>query len=313
MPFPKITVLTLSFNQGEFLEKTITSVLDQAYPNLEYIIMDGGSTDNSVEIIEKYADKLSYWQSQPDGGQSAAINAGFARATGDILCWLNSDDYFALDTLEKVGKYFTDHPDCRWLAGNGTAINPDGRTLELPARMDGKHGLLEFWEWGKSCYFLQPSVFWRRELWEKSGGKCRADKPNSMDHELWIRFDELTDLVIVPESFAVTNLHDQCKSIKNSSVQKLESIQSALEHAKRRNINLKISLFKAWQSLHCNNLFKAIKAFDCRNSVKYCMFIAVAPFAVWTNAGCLYMWKRMLKYEDILKVHSPQSTVHSKK
>ena len=102
---PRITVVTPSFNQAPFLEQTILSVLGQCYPNLEYIVMDGGSTDGSREIIERYAPQLAYWQSQPDGGQAAAINAGFARATGEILCWLNSDDYFLPGALHRIARH----------------------------------------------------------------------------------------------------------------------------------------------------------------------------------------------------------------
>lgn len=122
MNYPKISIITPSFNQGKFLEGTILSVLNQNYPNLEYIIMDGGSTDNSIEIIKKYVDKLTYWQSKPDDGQSAAINEGFRHATGEIFCWLNSDDQYTEGALKIVGEYFTNHPECQWLCGSGKLI-----------------------------------------------------------------------------------------------------------------------------------------------------------------------------------------------
>jgi len=110
---PKISVVTPSFNQGQYLEETIRSVLDQGYPNLEYFVMDGGSTDDSVEIIRKYADRLTGWVSEPDGGQMHAINKGFARATGDIMAWLNSDDKYCPWTFNVIGRIFAGLPEVR--------------------------------------------------------------------------------------------------------------------------------------------------------------------------------------------------------
>jgi glycosyltransferase involved in cell wall biosynthesis len=115
---PKISIITPSYNQGHFIEETITSVLDQGYPNLEYIIMDGGSKDNTVEVIKKYEKHITYWVSERDKGQSDAINKGFARATGDVINWLNSDDYYAKGTLQKVGEVFT----AAYLAIGGNTI-----------------------------------------------------------------------------------------------------------------------------------------------------------------------------------------------
>src|SRR5687768_13083798 len=106
MNSPKISIITPSYNQGRFIEETILSVINQNYPNLEYIIIDGGSTDNTVEIIRKYEQHLAYWVSEKDGGQSEAINKGFKKATGDIVCWINSDDFFMPGALSKVADCF---------------------------------------------------------------------------------------------------------------------------------------------------------------------------------------------------------------
>src|SRR5687767_5199473 len=110
-PLPVISLVTPSLNQASFLERAIRSVIEQNYPNLEYIVMDGGSTDGSVDIIEEYSDRLAYWVSEPDGGQSAAINAGWSRSSGNVLAWLNSDDYLLPGTLQWPGQFFADHLD----------------------------------------------------------------------------------------------------------------------------------------------------------------------------------------------------------
>jgi len=123
---PTISIVTPSFNQAPFLEECIDSILSQNYPNLEYIIMDGGSTDGSVEIIKKYARHLTYWQSQPDGGQYAAINEGFTKTTGEIMAWLNSDDKLHSGSLKIVGGVFKHFEGIDWLTGRPTAWDENG-------------------------------------------------------------------------------------------------------------------------------------------------------------------------------------------
>ena len=123
---PRITIVTPSYQQGRWLERSIRSVLDQGYPNLEYMVLDGGSTDASVGIIERYGDRLARWSSGPDGGQAAAVDAGWRSATGEILGWLNSDDFYLPGTLELVGRWFADHPDRGFVYGRCRLVDPDG-------------------------------------------------------------------------------------------------------------------------------------------------------------------------------------------
>ncbi|GAB1409753.1 hypothetical protein MASR1M90_09070 [Desulfovibrionales bacterium] len=185
---PKITIVTPSFNQAEYLEECIESILSQNYPNLEYIIMDGGSTDGSVEIIKKYEKHLTYWQSQPDGGQYAAINEGFRRSTGEIMGWLNSDDKLHPGALEKVAHIFTTKANVEWIMGRPNGLNPDGTQAwvfdYLPLWSREKYLVKEY----RNPYIQQEGTFWRRTLWEKSGSYLRADLQMAADLELWTRF-----------------------------------------------------------------------------------------------------------------------------
>ena len=125
-PWPRISIVTPSYNQGQFIEETIRSVLQQGYPNLEYIIIDGGSTDNSVEIIKKYEEYLTYWVSEPDDGQYDAINKGFSRATGEIMAWLNSDDMYVPWTFKTVAEIFDKFEFVNWITGIPTAYTIHG-------------------------------------------------------------------------------------------------------------------------------------------------------------------------------------------
>src|SRR6185369_2074543 len=135
--FPSVSIVTPSFNQGHYLEQCIDSILSQNYPNLEYIIIDGGSTDGSVEIIKKYEKHLTYWQSQPDNGHYSAVNEGFARATGDILCWLNSDDLFHKDGLFKVASVFKGHEDVEFITGKRVGFDAEGNLLSYGHELYG--------------------------------------------------------------------------------------------------------------------------------------------------------------------------------
>ncbi|WP_147302240.1 glycosyltransferase [Thalassotalea euphylliae] len=190
--FPKISVITPSYNQGKYISETIESVVSQAYPNVEYIIIDGGSTDETVSVIKKYEAELAYWVSEPDKGQSHAINKGFSKATGDIFCWLNSDDEFAPNALWHMAVAFMTN-DVDMVAGI-CEVYDDGQLIHrhLTSCQEGELPLEELLDldngWNAGQFFYQPEVFFTRELWQRAGGYVREDCYYSMDFELWCRF-----------------------------------------------------------------------------------------------------------------------------
>jgi glycosyltransferase involved in cell wall biosynthesis len=203
---PKITVVTPSFNQGEFLEETIQSVLGQGYTNLEYIIIDGGSTDESIEIIKRYDKHLAYWVSEPDSGQANALNRGFALATGEIYCWLCSDDLFEPGALARVADaYMAGH---EWMIGQcfhfGGGFEPCVKPAVLPDRPAA---------W-LADNVPQPSVFWSAGI-HRRAGPLREDLHYIFDWEYWLRF--VFDLKIkphfVPAVMSHYRFHPSSKSV----------------------------------------------------------------------------------------------------
>ncbi|MBI1763070.1 MAG: glycosyltransferase [Acidobacteria bacterium] len=209
---PKISVVTPSYNQGAFLEQTIRSVLLQSYPNLEYIVIDGGSQDCSVEVIRKYEPWLTFWVSETDRGQSHAINKGFARSTGEIMCWLNSDDYFAPNTLWTVSKLLGASTGHTAVAGHAVVVFCDGRS---PAIVKGWYEnrlrLLKFW---KGYQMHQASIFWRREVFEKTG-LLREDLHLIMDFDYWARIAEHFSFTNVDQVLSYCTWHPAAKTSDN--------------------------------------------------------------------------------------------------
>lgn len=209
LDLPTISVITPSYNQGQFIEQTIRSVLLQSYPRLEYIVIDGGSTDGTLPIIRKYEPWLTYWISEPDRGQSHAINKGFARATGEVLCWLNSDDFYLPETLLTVGRTLAAATGNYALVGHCLKIPADGRA---PVRLDGyyesRRRLLEFW---KGYQMHQPAIFWRREVFAKVGG---LDETLNliMDFDYWARISEHFTFANVDQVLAACNYHGAAKT-----------------------------------------------------------------------------------------------------
>ena len=182
---PKISIITPTFNQGNYIEATIRSVLLQNYPNLEYIIIDGGSTDNTLEIIKKYAHFIHFWVSEPDNGQSDAINKGLQRATGDVFNWLNSDDLLAPNALWTIGKAFSDKPKTSALIGYMQFFD-DKNVLSKPYRMPFDHQDVPKTLISVSL-MTQPALFYRLDLVQLLWGVDRR-LYYCMDLDLWIRF-----------------------------------------------------------------------------------------------------------------------------
>jgi glycosyltransferase involved in cell wall biosynthesis len=206
---PKISVVTPSFNQSHFLEETIQSVLEQTYPNLEYIVIDGGSTDGSVEIIKRYEKWLHYWVSEPDRGQSHAINKGFSRSTGDLLAWLNSDDLYVEGALHRISEEYKEYPN-HIIAGSVLSFNDDSResTVMKPRNITFEN-VVKFWEEEFVCY--QPGVFFPRQSFEKVGALNEAYH-YVMDYDLWCRLLQHCPVHYTDHMIAKFRLHGASKT-----------------------------------------------------------------------------------------------------
>lgn len=205
---PTISIATPSYNQGQYIEHTIHSVLSQEYPKLEYVVQDGGSTDSTLEVLERHRSKLFRCESRKDNGQSHAINLGLAGTTGEIMAYLNSDDLLLPGALHAVAKYFEDHPDVDVVYSHRVLINGPGYEVDrwvLPPH-DG-----EMLKWAD--YIPQETMFWRRRLWDKVGGIDESFR-FAMDWDLLLRFQAAgAKFYRLPRFLGAFRIHDTSKTV----------------------------------------------------------------------------------------------------
>jgi glycosyltransferase involved in cell wall biosynthesis len=245
-PWPTITIVTPSYNQAQFLEETVRSVLLQGYPSLEYIVMDGGSTDGSVAILQQYAPWFSYWQSQRDGGQSAAIAEGFDRACGTIMAWLNSDDRYQPGALQRVARFFAANP--RAIFGNGDAhiIDAESRVARRAFAIrpvptitanTGAHS------------WAQQSCFWRSEAYRRSGGLDRELK-FCMDRDLFLRLTRSGPSRRIPgPALGDFRLHEEAKTARWVDVHRREDelLRQRYGSPLRRYAAFQVLMYCLWE------------------------------------------------------------------
>jgi len=249
MSYPRISVVTPSYNQGIYLEETIRSVLDQNYPNLEYIVIDGGSTDTSTQIIRKYSDRLAYAISEPDQGQADALNKGFKQATGEIICWLNSDDFFEPNTLWTVAKYFNEHQKTFFIYGDGWIFRqsrPWARKYHRPGIQGAKQ--LNF-----SDQILQPSSFWTRHIFEEVG-YLDMNLRYVLDWEYFLRISSKFEMAYLPVAFSNYRLHEAHKSSSGGTARAREVMYLIEQYAPQEWVEVYRELVP-----HCEDIWELRK------------------------------------------------------
>ena len=227
MASPRLSVIVPCFNQGHFLATALKSIFSQNYPDLEVIVADGGSTDNSIEVIKSYEQQIALWKSEPDGGQSAAINWGVSHSTGEIVCWLNSDDYFLNRALLHVASAAIRHPDCGLYIGNGLRL--DVRTDSLrpycPHPLSFNRHVLRF----GGLYIHQPSMFFRRKTWMDVGG-LDVTLNYCMDWDVVLRISSSSKVLLINEFLAVTREYGGTKTTSGGLERVLEVARMTKKH-----------------------------------------------------------------------------------
>lgn len=255
----KISIITPVYNQVDFIEQTILSVLNQNYSNLEYIIIDGGSTDGTLEIIKKYESKITKWISEPDRGMYDALNKGFKLSTGDIMGWINGDDVLFENALQKINGVFQDLPSVQWIQGMNCAIDMEGNIIDY--RYGKKFSIFKFLNKDYK-YIQQESTFWKRDLYIKAGNFINSDLKLAGDFELWFRFAQFAKLYNT--NFDIGKWRERPDQLSRISLDKYN--QEAEEIIDQYNINNKqkdrLCLIRKWRKRA--NLIKRLTFYKLR-------------------------------------------------
>ncbi|MDO9231853.1 MAG: glycosyltransferase family 2 protein [bacterium] len=255
----KISIITPSFNQVKFIERTIQSVLSQNYPDLEYIVMDGGSTDGTIEVLKKYSDRI-IWKSESDAGQSNAINKGLKMATGDIVAYLNSDDTYEPEALKKVAEFFQNNPDKKWVYGKCKIIKENDQEIRKPITFY-KNLLLKKYNYAKLLsenFISQPATFWKREIHSKIGF-FDENEHYCMDYEFWLRIGKKYPAGVINAYLANFRYYATSKS---GSVNK-KQFQDELRLAKKFGADHLLSIL-----VHEFNYYKIVFIYQILNIFK---------------------------------------------
>ena len=265
---PKVSIVTPSFNQARFIEETIRSVLLQDYPNLEYIIIDGGSSDNTLKIIEKYKKWITYWVSEADRGQSHAINKGFAQASGEVFGWLNSDDYFHHDALYTLLSLRQKHPDAVAWAGACRDVDINGNRLKKRSPMVGNKK--EYGNWSRDAWIPQPSCLFDAKTFNDVG-KIDENLDFVMDVDLWMRLAERGNFIAVDEIVSYARMYPGIKTRRDIPMQQAEHIW----------VNFKHGLPEVARTRMANCMELAVDAWPYRKLLRY--FLRRTQLWLWNS------------------------------
>lgn len=314
--WPKISIITPSYNQGQFIEETIRSILLQGYPNLEYIIIDGGSSDGSIDVIERYGPWITDWVSEADHGQSHAINKGFAKATGELLGWLNSDDVIEPHALRMVAEQVAGRADQPLMVvGDGRFTTSEG--VEISRKRCGVYSLEDLLAYHRGSFLCQPAVFFTREALDRAGPVAEA-LTYSMDLDLWIRMRQHAEIVYIAKPLAWARRHDDAKTWAANYDAMLEVARTIRRYdgmlpPLRRHLN-------RLHMRHCRALCGLQDALDVildrgdrwRATQLLCLAIAISPTAALTGIAlrvtariALPSWLREFASTKIFKLRPP--------
>ena len=298
---PLVSIVTPSYNQAQFLEETICSVIRQDYEAIEYIVIDGGSTDGSLEIIKRYEEHLAYWISEPDKGQVDAINKGLRRAGGDIVAWINSDDLYMAGAIREAVSALQQNPEIGMVYGDGIMVDADGKLLD-------RHTYRTYSVLDLLCFevLLQPTVFIKRKILEWVG-YLSEDYDLILDHDLWIKIAANRPILHVPSFWAVERTHESAKTIAQAAtfVKEAERMIEAAEVSQPYDSIIKENRQRVYASLHAFAARRLIDAGQYRQAVqRMCNVLFKSPRvfirywykAIQASASMIGLEKLFLKY-----------------